>query len=279
MVARAGPKVTSRERRLHREAVQNTKVFPVAHARRRLFGPLDLKVRVSIAEKVASAVVQYVRKYAFLVPQLRILPVSVVAPVHENILLDGVPVKIHAHDHRAVFAEAFEHVARLMDGRVPLRVGTVVIPVQIDPLKRAPVVTMNHPIWVEHRHYFKDDFVSERLCLGRVSEQKVQQSAHHPGCVALSWVNARRDKHSLAPLDLGLARSVVGHCEEIASVLCKRVAQQAAAHVLGPHGIVLDPVNIVLEVRIRVRVAVRKEDGIKLSLHVNGKCEGVVWLV
>ncbi|MPC19163.1 hypothetical protein E2C01_012071 [Portunus trituberculatus] len=53
---------------------------------------------------------------------------------------------------------------------------------------------MYDSFWIKHGNYLEDELVEQLVRDGRLPQQLVQYTFHHPGGVALSWMNSASEK-------------------------------------------------------------------------------------
>lgn len=68
----------------------------------------------------------------------------------------------------------------------------IVESVQIIAHNSCPIVAQNNPIDIDHGNYYPEKII------GRVLDEMIHESLHHPGSYGLSWVlSGNRQSHSL----------------------------------------------------------------------------------
>lgn len=158
---------------------------------RRLLGFLDRERAALEAEVRAEAVVHH-GEYLLAVPPLldhrhrRI----VVAPVHEYVLLPGVPVEIAVQIDLAAFERLLYHLLYRVAFREEFRTRVEVLPVQVVTRQATPIVADDDAIRVEHRHYLEYVAISQLHGHRFVADQVSYDTFHDKGAIALSGVHA-----------------------------------------------------------------------------------------
>lgn len=72
--------------------------------------------------------------------------------------------------------------------------------VQIASRERAPVVSVDDAVGVEHWYYLEDEVVSEDLGVESGADEVVYDAFHHPTGVRLSRVDSRGNHNALTQL-------------------------------------------------------------------------------
>jgi hypothetical protein len=120
-----------------------------------------------------------------------------VRTVHEDVLLDGVPVQVDVEveplfvSEFEFFGELYQEVglwegefARLVEGAV-----------QILPEKTGPIVASYHSVGVQHRQHIEDVVFPELLCGGVVPAKILQHAFRNERGVGLPGVHAAGHQH------------------------------------------------------------------------------------
>lgn len=136
---------------------------------------------------------------------------------------------------------------------------------------------MNDAVRVDHRNQLEDVGLSEeeRLFAVRV-RQVVRQPLHDKGAGRFSWVLPRRDEDHLSLILFALV--VVRDGQKVAVVPGQRLAERVPSDELLPPLVAAEPGQVDLQVRVRVRVAVREENRIRGVLERVAEAERVVVL-
>lgn len=74
------------------------------------------------------------------------------ATISEYIMLPRVSVEIAVYRHPALLEKSPYHQLRMPDGRIALPHHGPVLPVQVLPGQRAPIVAYYHAVRIQHRH-------------------------------------------------------------------------------------------------------------------------------
>ena len=138
----------------------------------------------------------------------------------------------------------------------------VLVPaVQILSAERASVVAINNSVHVYHWNYFEDEVLSEGTGLGRVADEEVDDALHDPGGVALAGVHACAQEDALLGEGLGALGVLVAarDRDHVAAVARERAAERRPLEEVLRARVLLDPRDVVLQVREGVREAVREE--------------------
>ena len=156
--------------------------------------------------------------------------------------------------------------------------GVLPAPVQVLPAERAPVVAVDNAVWVHHRDNFEDEVVSERLGLGRVADEELDDTFHHPGRVALARMHSGGDEDALlGPRLLAVGVLVFrGDRNVLAPVACKSPAQRASVDKVGRESIPFDARQIILKVRVGEGEAVSEVDLIVVVLESVSERQSIV---
>ena len=75
---------------------------------------------------------------------------------------------------------------------VELGRGADPLPIQILARQRAPIISHDDAIWIEHRYYLEHELVAQIKCLLIIAYQEVHSALHHPTGITLAWMHARR---------------------------------------------------------------------------------------
>lgn len=124
-----------------------------------------------------------------------LLIVLVAAPEEESIVLSGVTVQIAKQEHLPLEIHYLDELLRVEDCWVQEAIRFIPLPIQVAAKQRASVVTVNHPVRVQHGHDAKNEVFSELLGFAR--EQIVEDAIQHMRRLWLTWVDPARDDYSL----------------------------------------------------------------------------------
>ena len=104
-----------------------------------------------------------------------------VAPVHEDVLPTTVPVEVSEDEKLALLHEAVDHLLRVVNGRMEHLRWCFPASIQIAAGQRAPVISVDDTVRVQHGDHLEDEVLSENLGLRDVRAcQKVKRTFHHP---------------------------------------------------------------------------------------------------
>ena len=211
---------------------------PAHHPARALLAPADVEPAVGVAE--APALCPQLRRKQTGPVRLRwravavawaVAPVVVVAAVHEDVALGAVAVQVHEHGDLALAAHPLHERLGVVDGRMKSPVRLLPPAVEVAAGQAGPIRAEDHAVRVEHGHDLEDERVAQALGLWRVPDEELDAPLHHPRCVGLPRMHARRDNHVLFPRrrsGRGGRRAGVGDGENIAAVPGEGAAQQLA---------------------------------------------------
>ena len=148
--------------------------------------------------------------------------------------------------------------------------------VQITACERAPVISIDDPINIDHRNHFKHEIVPQDLSLRVIRIcQKIQDSFHHPGSNRFSWVSPRSNNCSLL-LDFTILRS---NSQVVAFIPCKGGTEVSDNTEFGFLWVPLNGLEVVLQLCVGVRVTIGEIDFILIILKIVLKGQSVVTLV
>ena len=200
-----------------------------------------------------------------------------IVAIHEDVLPTRVAMQVTVHHYLPLFHEGPHHSLDSKVDRVELLVGCLPTPIQILATQRASVVSVDDSIWVQDRDDLEDKRVSKGLSLCRVSCQKIDDSFHHPRRIGFSRMHSGRYDDAF----LGFGPLAVwvfvarGDDQVLALVAGQRTAQRCSVEEILARGILLNSGQVLLQVRISVRKAMRVEHRIVLMLIRHSKSEGV----
>ena len=99
--------------------------------------------------------------------------------------------------------------------------------IKIRSTERAPVVSVNYSVYVDHGDDFENKLFPEGSSFRCITHQKVDQPFHHPRRIRLTWVNPCRNEYALFGESLLRLRVLVLGCnsEEFTLIACKSPAQ------------------------------------------------------
>ena len=104
-----------------------------------------------------------------------------VASIHENVLAPTVTVEVTKDWKLPLFGEGMYHLLCVVDRRVQHFGGSLPPSIQVTTSQRAPVISIDNAVGVQHRNNLKHIILPQKLCLwGSCVTQEVQSSSHHP---------------------------------------------------------------------------------------------------
>ena len=130
--------------------------------------------------------------------------------------------------------------------------------IQVLSCQTAPIVAIDYTVWIEHRHDLEYKIFSQRLRFRRITDEKLDDSLHHPACIRLARVDSRRDEYaflgfrfltiriSLFRRDRDILTSIAGQCP----------AQRAPIDKVLREAVPLDPRQIITQISVSVWEAV-----------------------
>mmetsp|Transcript_43346 Transcript_43346/g.41753 ORF Transcript_43346/g.41753 Transcript_43346/m.41753 type:complete len:541 (-) Transcript_43346:140-1762(-) len=154
----------------------------------------------------------------------------------------------------------------------------LVPPIQVAPAQRAPVVPIDHPVRIYHRHDLEHELLPQDPSLRRVTHQKVDQTLHHPGRVRLPWVHPRRYQHPfLVQRLLRLRVLVLARDSQVLTLVPSQCPAQSVPmeKVLGV-GVFFDGAEVIAEVGVGEGEAVGEVDLVQVRVEFMDEGEGVV---
>lgn len=80
----------------------------------------------------------------------------VVAAVHENVLFSRVAMQVTEHDKAALLVNRLYKAFTVPDRRMKCLVGYLPSTIKIATGQAAPIITVDHAIWVKHWHDLED---------------------------------------------------------------------------------------------------------------------------
>ena len=90
-------------------------------------------------------------------------------------------MEIREDHHFTLLDKIVDHLLCVIDRRVEHFGWRLPSSVQIAASQRAPVVTVDNTVWIQHGEHFKDKVLSENFSLRIVcARQKVNHTLHHP---------------------------------------------------------------------------------------------------
>lgn len=150
--------------------------------------------------------------------------------------------------------------------------------VEVLSTERAPVVPVDHPVWVQERYYFENEVVSESFGFWSIADQKLDHALHHPRRIALTRVHPCTDEDSL----LGQSFCTLGifvfarDSEVLASVASQRARQSTPVVKVCRVTVFFDFVQVILQIRVGIREAVREELLVVVVSEFDCESQGVV---
>ena len=88
-----------------------------------------------------------------------------VISVHENVLFRRMTMEIAEKEYVSTLKGLLHHEFGMIEDRILLTAGTNPLTIEILAYKRAPIVSYNHAIRIQHRNYLKNESVSEGVSL------------------------------------------------------------------------------------------------------------------
>jgi len=183
-------------------------------------------------------------------------------------------MQIAVHDHLSFLLHGLAKSLDLPDDGEDGFHGALPASVQICACQRAPVVSINNAVDVDHGHNFDDKLFSKNTCLRCVRKQKVNRTFHHVACITFTRVNPGTEKHSLS-FQLALRGSLPRDRQVLALVSCQRSTQRVSCYELGLLFIFLNLLKISHQVTVGIREAVREVDGVPIVLEIVSETQRV----
>ena len=145
-----------------------------------------------------------------------------------------------------------------------------VSPIEILSCQGAPVVAVDHSVWVQNWHYFEHEVLSQRSCLWGVADQEVDTALHHPGSVRLSRMDSSRQKDTLLCSRFGACRILIfrGDGDKLSPIASQSPTKRRPVEEALRRVVFFDSTQIILQVRVRVREAVGEELGVVVLLEL-----------
>lgn len=114
--------------------------------------------------------------------------VAVIASIREDLFLLGVPMQVDQQFYPSSFVDFHDLMFYKVDLWKQLFVWLDPSSVQIPPAQRAPVVAMDHPVWIHHGENLKEKTISEELGIGIIRQQELDEMVNNPARDRLSWM-------------------------------------------------------------------------------------------
>jgi len=151
-------------------------------------------------------------------------PVLEVVPVDKQILSTRVPVQIATEHHFSLLVELSYHPLHVPILRVQVLRRCLPAPIQVLSSERAPIVSVDDTVRIEHGNDFEDEVFAQGLRLGCVAHQEIDHALHHPAGVRLARVDSGRNKDAFLGLAFLAVRILLfrSNCDVFAAVACQR---------------------------------------------------------
>ena len=107
-------------------------------------------------------------------------------------------MKVAEEKNAAIALQVLDQILEVEYWRVLALQRSYPAPVHVVPRKSTTVVTIDDPIWIQHRNNFEYKFASKLPRLSFVTQQEVNQPLHHVLRVGLARVHPRRHYHCFA---------------------------------------------------------------------------------
>mmetsp|Transcript_73066 Transcript_73066/g.161638 ORF Transcript_73066/g.161638 Transcript_73066/m.161638 type:complete len:296 (-) Transcript_73066:884-1771(-) len=178
--------------------------------------------------------------------------------------------------HLAVVQQVSEHALRKEDRRVQLPTGVAPQAVQVLPGQGATVVSNDDAVRVQHGYDLEDEVVAQDPGVQGGAGEVVQHALHNPGGIGLPRMHPGSDHHRPPCAQRSRIAAEGRDGDEIASVAGQGLAELASPEPARHIRILLQVPQVVLQVTVAVRIAMREVDHITVVLERDRPSESVV---
>ena len=171
-----------------------------------------------------------------------------VIAIHENIFSTGVTMQIAVENY---FSFLYKRSNQFFDSWVYWMQnfwGSFPPTIQILSCQWASIISINHTIRIQNRHYFKYKMISQCFSFRSVADQEFNHTLHHPRRVTFSRMHPCAYKNSLFGHRLGTFRILVlaCNCQIIAPVSSQGPCQSTFMIEILAIRFLVDPAQIFL---------------------------------
>ena len=111
-------------------------------------------------------------------------------------------VEVTEEEYLTGFLRLFHHELCMIIDRIQFSTGPNPLSVKVLPNQRTSVIADDNAIRIQHGYDFEDIRVSQVLSFVIVANQELNNALHHPGSVALTWMNSCCENNRLSNCDL-----------------------------------------------------------------------------
>ena len=197
--------------------------------------------------------------------------------IHEHVLAPRVTVQVAIQDQFAFPRKRSYCFFYVEDHRMNLLRWIFVTTIEILSAERAPVVTIDDAINVDHWHYFEYEVLTKSSGFRSSAYEEFDDSLHNPWRVALAGVNTSSDENTFFCKSLRAIRIFVlaCYCNHVTPVASKCSAKDSSLKKVASWCVFFNSRQVILQVWESIGEAVSEELCVIVNIDSVHECKCV----
>ena len=138
--------------------------------------------------------------------------VAIIASICKYLFLLGMPMQVNQQFYPSSFVDLYDLILDIVDFWKQFLVWLYPSSVQVPSTQRAPVIAMNHPVWIHHWENLKQKVIPKELGIGIIRQQKFYDMMNNPARDCLSWMRPGHQHNSVQVTIADLLK--IGDCDK-----------------------------------------------------------------